>query len=122
MSVPSASPPAPEPSEHSLPLSSVAPASLAWLPLAPVARLAAAALAVLDRFNPRQPRLAGSLLLRPTGRGGLRQPLVPTPVPSLTAPPNYSFNRTRYGKPLGPCGALVYPAPHGPSALPQRAG
>jgi len=36
--------------------------------------------------------------------------------------PNPSLNRTRHGRPLGPRGSLGYPAPHGPSALPRRAG
>ena len=36
-------------------------------------------------------------------------------------PPNRSFKRTRNGMALGPRGALVYRAPHGPSATPPRA-
>ena len=36
-------------------------------------------------------------------------------------PPNRSFKRTRNGMALGPRGALVYAAPHGPSAMPLRA-
>ena len=36
-------------------------------------------------------------------------------------PPNKSFKRTRNGMALGPCSALVYRAPHGPSATPLRA-
>ena len=36
-------------------------------------------------------------------------------------PPNRSFKRTRNGMALGPRGALVYPAPHGPRATPLRA-
>jgi hypothetical protein len=34
--------------------------------------------------------------------------------------PNTSFKRTRNGMALGPCNALVYRAPHGPSAMPLR--
>ena len=34
--------------------------------------------------------------------------------------PNKSFKRTRNGMALGPCNALVYRAPHGPSAMPLR--
>lgn len=34
--------------------------------------------------------------------------------------PNKSFKRTRTGMALGPCNALVYRAPHGPSATPLR--
>ena len=34
--------------------------------------------------------------------------------------PNKSFKRTRNGMALGPCNALVYRAPHGPSAMPPR--
>ena len=36
-------------------------------------------------------------------------------------PPNRSFKRTRNGMALGPCSALAYRAPHGPSATPLRA-
>jgi hypothetical protein len=36
------------------------------------------------------------------------------------ARPNTSFKRTRNGMALGPCNALVYRAPHGPSAMPLR--
>jgi hypothetical protein len=34
--------------------------------------------------------------------------------------PNTSFKRIRNGMALGPCNALVYRAPHGPSAMPLR--
>ncbi len=36
--------------------------------------------------------------------------------------PNPSVNRTRYGKAARPRGAMVYPAPRGRAALPQRSG
>jgi hypothetical protein len=36
------------------------------------------------------------------------------------ARPNTSFKRTRNGMALGPCNALAYRAPHGPSAMPLR--
>jgi len=34
--------------------------------------------------------------------------------------PNPSFKRSRAGMSLGPCNALVYRAPYGPSAMPSR--
>jgi hypothetical protein len=34
--------------------------------------------------------------------------------------PNTSFKRSPNGMALGPCNALVYRAPHGPSAMPLR--
>jgi hypothetical protein len=35
--------------------------------------------------------------------------------------PNPSLERTSTGMALGPRGAVVYPAPHGPSAMPAAA-
>ena len=36
--------------------------------------------------------------------------------------PNPSFNRTHHGMSAGPCCAFGYHAPHGPAAMPRRAG